>query len=275
MRHGRVAEPFDERPRDTRLHRGDEHAASTTRVAASGRAPRRSAGACPGCGRCRSIISRYVMTSGPPASNDRPSISSRPAAAARYAAMSASAIGCVGVETQRGQIIPGRRSTSATIVSKAALPAPITIAARKVVTGTAPEARIVRRLGAAAQVRREVRRRRRRDRRGRPAAAPRLVRPPARRSRPRDGRAPRSRRCRANGRGSRRRRRPRGPAAARPVGRVGGLPANAVAVVSAAGGDGQDVVLSREQRHERAADGAGGAEHGDPHRRSLRRSRSK
>ena len=30
-----------------------------------------------------SIISRYVMTSGPPASNDRPSISSRPAAAAR------------------------------------------------------------------------------------------------------------------------------------------------------------------------------------------------
>ena len=56
--------------------------------------------------------------------------------------MSASAIGCVGVETHRGQIIPGRRSTSATMVSKAALPAPITIAARKVVTGTAPDARM-------------------------------------------------------------------------------------------------------------------------------------
>ena len=52
--------------------------------------------------------------------------------------MSASAIGCVGVETQRGQIIPGKRSTSATIVSNAALPAPITIAARSVVTGTDP-----------------------------------------------------------------------------------------------------------------------------------------
>ena len=47
-----------------------------------------------------------------------------------------------GVETQRGQIIPGRRSTSATIVSKAALPAPITIAARRVVTGTEPDARM-------------------------------------------------------------------------------------------------------------------------------------
>ena len=55
--------------------------------------------------------------------------------------MSARAIGCVRVETQRGQIIPGSRSTSATIVSKAALPGPITIAARRVVTGTDPEAR--------------------------------------------------------------------------------------------------------------------------------------
>ncbi len=53
---------------------------------------------------------------------------------------SASAIGWVGVETQRGQIIPGKRSTSATIVSNAALPAPITIAARSVVTGTEPDA---------------------------------------------------------------------------------------------------------------------------------------
>ena len=71
--------------------------------------------------------------------------------------MSASAIGCVGVETQRGQIIPGRRSTSATIVSNAALPAPITIAARSIVTGTDPT-RAHRRLGAATQVRRQIRR---------------------------------------------------------------------------------------------------------------------
>jgi len=61
-------------------------------------------------------------------SNDWPSISSFPAAAARYAATSSSAIGCVRVETHRGQIIPGSRSTSATIVSKAALPGPTTIA---------------------------------------------------------------------------------------------------------------------------------------------------
>ena len=51
------------------------------------------------------------------------------------------AIGCVAVETQRGQIMPGRRSTSATIVSNAALPGPITIAARRVVTGTDPDER--------------------------------------------------------------------------------------------------------------------------------------
>ena len=51
------------------------------------------------------------------------------------------AIGCVDVETQRGQIMPGRRSTSATIVSNAGAAAPITIAARRVVTGTDPDAR--------------------------------------------------------------------------------------------------------------------------------------
>ena len=38
----------------------------------------------------------------------------------------------------RGMTIAGRRSTSATIVSKAALPAPTTIPARRVVTGTGP-----------------------------------------------------------------------------------------------------------------------------------------
>ena len=43
-----------------------------------------------------------------------------------------------GVETQRGQTIAGSRSTSARIVSKAALPAPTTIPARSVVTGTGP-----------------------------------------------------------------------------------------------------------------------------------------
>ena len=54
--------------------------------------------------------------------------------------MSASAIGCVSVETQRGMTMPGSRSTSARIVSKAALPAPTTMAARSVVTGTEPPA---------------------------------------------------------------------------------------------------------------------------------------
>ena len=54
---------------------------------------------------------------------------------------SSSAIGCVGVETQRGQIMAGSRSTSATIVSKAALPRPITMPARNVVTGTRPALR--------------------------------------------------------------------------------------------------------------------------------------
>jgi len=56
--------------------------------------------------------------------------------------MSWSAIGCVGVDTQRGHTMPGSRSTSATIVSKTALPAATTIAARSVVTGTLPEERM-------------------------------------------------------------------------------------------------------------------------------------
>ncbi len=62
--------------------------------------------------------------------------------------MSASAIGCVSVDTQRGITIPGSRSTSARIVSNAALPAPTIIAARSVVTGTDPDlsARAVSRL---------------------------------------------------------------------------------------------------------------------------------
>ena len=56
--------------------------------------------------------------------------------------MSSRAIGCVGVETQLGVIITGSRLTSARIVSNAALPLPITIAARKVVTGTPCRARL-------------------------------------------------------------------------------------------------------------------------------------
>ena len=54
--------------------------------------------------------------------------------------MSAIAIGWVGVDTHRGQTITGSRSTSARIVSNAALPAPTTIAARIEVTGTGPSA---------------------------------------------------------------------------------------------------------------------------------------
>ena len=80
------------------------------------------------------------MTSGPPTSKPSPKNSSRPHEAARYATTSSSAIGWVGVETQRGQTIAGRRSTSARMVSKAALPAPTTMAARSVVTGVLPEA---------------------------------------------------------------------------------------------------------------------------------------
>ena len=65
---------------------------------------------------------------------------SLPATPARYRTVSASAIGCVGVETQRGATIAGRRSTKATMVSNAALPLPTTTAARSVVSGTAPDA---------------------------------------------------------------------------------------------------------------------------------------
>ena len=50
------------------------------------------------------------------------------------------AIGCVSTATQRGQIITGRRSTSARIISKDRLPDPMTIDARSSTTGT-PDAR--------------------------------------------------------------------------------------------------------------------------------------
>jgi hypothetical protein len=60
-------------------------------------------------------------------------------------------MGCVFVVTQRGQIIAGRRSTSATIVSKAALPPPTTTAERTIVTGTGPAAR---RLAVSVRLRR-------------------------------------------------------------------------------------------------------------------------
>jgi len=54
--------------------------------------------------------------------------------------MSWSAIGCVSVETQLGVIIMGSLFTRPRIVPKAALPFPITMAARSVVTGTPSEA---------------------------------------------------------------------------------------------------------------------------------------
>src|SRR6476659_187512 len=55
--------------------------------------------------------------------------------------MSSSAIGCVGEETQLGVTITGSRLTRPRIVSKAALPLPTIMAARRVVTGTPAEAR--------------------------------------------------------------------------------------------------------------------------------------
>ncbi len=72
--------------------------------------------------------------------------------------MSASAIGCVCDVTQRGVTIPGSRSTSARIVSNAALPAPTTIAALRVVTGHAARRERVPGLAPAPKVIREIRR---------------------------------------------------------------------------------------------------------------------
>ncbi len=64
--------------------------------------------------------------------------------------MSSSAIGCVGVDTQLGVIITGNLFTRLRIVSNAALPLPMTIAARSVVTGTPSVARCAAVCGGCA-----------------------------------------------------------------------------------------------------------------------------
>ena len=56
--------------------------------------------------------------------------SGRSKTASRYSSTSSIAMGCVGVATQRGQIITGRRSVSARINSKDRLPEPMMIEAR-------------------------------------------------------------------------------------------------------------------------------------------------
>ena len=52
------------------------------------------------------------------------------------------AIGCAGIETQRGATITGKRSTRARIISKDRLPDPITTEARNSMTDT-PEQRSI------------------------------------------------------------------------------------------------------------------------------------
>ena len=83
----------------------------------------------------------------------------RPADRARQrgsAATSSMAIGCVGVSTQRGQIITGSRSTSAWIIWNDRLPAPMTIEARNSMTGTPLARRTSPGFGAAPQMRRRA-----------------------------------------------------------------------------------------------------------------------
>ena len=184
----------------------------------------------------------------------------------RTASTSATAIGWVATETQRGQIITGSRSTSARIVSNAALPAPTIIAARSVVTGTGPAFRIA---AVSALLRRCG------ERTSAPSPSP-----------------PRYTICR---RSSRRcagydRRRGRtierlevaaaervhevvddlGPvertAYRSGVGRVCGEPLDLlVARLRRSSRHTDDLVLRRERPHERTADGAGGPDDGNPH----------
>ena len=52
------------------------------------------------------------------------------------------AIGCVRIETQRGVIITGNRSTRARMISNEALPEPMTIDVRNSITGI-PDARSI------------------------------------------------------------------------------------------------------------------------------------
>ena len=148
------------------------------------------------------------MTSGPPASNDCPSMASRPRHRRDRRRCLRARSAASRVETQRGQIIPGRRSTSATIVSNAALPAADhhrRAQGRHRHRAGGENARPSRR-GCGGGARAPATRRR--DHRGRRAVASLLARPPGQRSRLRRGRAARSRCCPGNGRGSRRDRRP-------------------------------------------------------------------
>ena len=183
----------------------------------------------------------------------------------RTASTSATAIGWVATETQRGQIITGSRSTSARIVSNAALPAPTIIAARSVVTGTGPAFRIaavsalLRRCGERSSAPRRVRRGTRSVARLPPL---RPLRPP---SQPHD-RASRSRRCRESARGGRRPRHRRAHGASqrcRSHLRRATRPHRRSLRRSSRHTD--DLVLHRERPHERAADRAGRSDDGNPH----------
>ena len=108
----------------------------------------------------------------------RPARRPRSAASASVRTTSAIATGCVRVSTQRGAIMTGRRFTRWRMISKDALPAPITIAARTWTSGgpvLGAAARRPRRGSAGAP-------RRRRRARGRPGRSRARRR---RRSRPR------------------------------------------------------------------------------------------
>ena len=108
-----------------------------------------------------------------------------------------------GVDTQLGVIIAGRRSTRATIVSNAALPSPTIIAARSVVTGTAPAEGVPPSLAGSADAA-TLSGRRRRAHPDRRSASPQRARMRSPQSPPLLDPAARSRAYRESGRGSRR-----------------------------------------------------------------------
>src|SRR3954449_11656985 len=98
-------------------------------------------------------MSPYDTTSEPPISKVPLTSSGKSSPASRYASTSSIAIGWVRVETHRGQTMSGKRSTSARIISKDRLPAPMTIDARQLDHRDAARAQHVAGLGAALQVR--------------------------------------------------------------------------------------------------------------------------
>ena len=89
---GLVSQPFDERPRDSRLHRRHDVEPQRGQVWRQDRTSKMK-GRLTSQAAIRSIISRYVITSGPPTSYPEPSVASRPQTPARYATTSESAMG--------------------------------------------------------------------------------------------------------------------------------------------------------------------------------------